>query len=198
MDNSLILHRKLSRSSIGDSKHTAFHAVFYNASLIAYAFPLFALTACFTSNANLVTTQAATATAISLPSTARAAQFIFTTNTTGGSFNSPTSGGTTLGVGNGLQAVRVFNADGSLLANGTTATTWPSWITSFEIGISGSNNTAAPNQNCATFAGANENTNTNCLFPGAGATVSCGAYPGTFSRKRSGLWSEPSDRRYWH
>ena len=55
--------------------------------------------------------------------------------------------------------------------------TWPPWLTSFEIGISGSVNTSAPNPNCATFAGSAESSAINCnLGPTASPTPSqCGA-----------------------
>ncbi|OFZ73916.1 MAG: hypothetical protein A3K03_04780 [Bdellovibrionales bacterium RIFOXYD1_FULL_44_7] len=104
----------------------------------------------------------------SVPSGAKAAKIIFK-NTSGGSFNSPAAGGTAPAPASGLQAVRVFDADG------TQHTTWPEWLTSVEIGITG---TAANSSdaNCARFADATDPTTT-CDFDDDAATpeVSCGA-----------------------
>lgn len=99
---------------------------------------------------------------------ATAAQIIFQTSA-GGSFDPPlNSNGTVPSPGSGIQATRVFNPDGSLLASTTSA--WPNWISSFEISTSGSQNTASPNAACANFANANESSTQNCIL---GTTASC-------------------------
>lgn len=125
----------------------------------------------------------------------RVAQIIFqaSTNQTSaaaGSFNSLQSQGHTQGTaptpGFGHPAVRVFNSDGSLQGSMNpstgTKTSWPAWLSSFEVGISGAINTSAPNPNCATFSSSTEPTLTNCqLGSSASPTPSqCGAPLGQF------------------
>jgi hypothetical protein len=141
-----------------------------------YVLLAMSMTGCFTSTGQFSTTQALTAPAVTLPSTVRAAQIIFTTNTTGGSFNAPGPNGTAPGVGKGVQAVRVFNPDGTLLAqDGPTGLNWPTWLQNFEIGISGSSNSAAINPNCARF-GTNDDVSASgaCVFPNPVASSNCG------------------------
>jgi hypothetical protein len=116
----------------------------------------------------------------------KAAKIFFKTGYPAGSFDSPSSGGTVATPGSGLQAVRIFNADGSLLAaNGPTDSAWPKWISSVEIGISGSNNTSAPNADCARFAAVGEDASAKCNFkglanPSASDLTACGAGTGLF------------------
>ncbi len=112
----------------------------------------------------------------------RAAKFIFKQTSPSGSFDAPSVGGTVAGPGTGHPATRVFNSDGSLLASGTTSSSWPKWITSFEIGISGANNLSALNPDCARFAGAGESAS-QCRFDGrssGGVLTPCGASAGLF------------------
>jgi hypothetical protein len=92
----------------------------------------------------------------------------------------------------GLQPIKVFNPDGSLLGSRTyntdgtvsSSNQWPSWISSIDIGISGPNNLAATNSACAQFATASEAnpSNTSCLTgPVTNRTqVACGAPAGQF------------------
>jgi len=106
----------------------------------------------------------------------RAAKIIFQ-DTTGGSFNPPSAGGgTPTTPGSGLQAVRIFNADGTVLSSGgPSSSTWPQWLSSFELGVSGSSNGSSPNGNCANFASASESSVPNCII---GTTASCPAAAG--------------------
>ncbi len=124
-------------------------------------------------------TSAATSTSSTLPSGARAAQIIFAAKYPTGSFDTPPASGTRPVPGQGLQAARVFNPDGTLLAaGGPTSTSWPKWLSSFEVTVSGATNTSAPNAQCAKFTSAAEST-ANCRpgfrKNGAGATnQNCG------------------------
>jgi hypothetical protein len=105
----------------------------------------------------------------------RAVKIIFKQNYPAGSFDASPNSGTPASPGSGQAATRFFNPDGSLLASAAAAT----WLSSFEIGISGSNNASAKNSDCAKFADATEGSaNSNCNFGGAG--VGCGAPNGLF------------------
>lgn len=121
------------------------------------------------------------------PGGAKAARIIFLQSSTNGSFDAP-SAGTAPGLGSGHQAVRVFNADGTLLANGgPTASAWPKWLSRVEIGVSGAANTAATNSTCARFADVSESA-AECSFSnqtlvsggGSGQATPCGAPAGYF------------------
>ena len=76
--------------------------------------------------------------------------------------------------GQGLQAVRLFNADGSVLAVSPTDPNWPTWLPSVELGITGpnsqytlpNNTTYSSNPNCARFASIAE-------APGGGSQATC-------------------------
>jgi hypothetical protein len=127
-------------------------------------------------NAASSSSSTATSTAPTVVATGpRAIRIIFKQSNPSGSFDASPSNGTVPTPGSGQQAVRFFNADGSLLAGAAS-----SWLSSFEIGISGSNNTAARNSACAKFADATESSSTdNCLFGTAGA-VGCGAPNGLY------------------
>lgn len=116
-----------------------------------------------------------------VPSGARAARIILKQASPTGSFDAPTSGGTVNQAGSGHKAARIFNADGSLLATSPSSSTWPKWLESFEVGISGTNNAAAPNEGCATFATATEASAANCNFGAGAGTANCGA-PATVYR----------------
>ncbi|MGE0615228.1 MAG: hypothetical protein AB7P04_06280 [Bacteriovoracia bacterium] len=87
-----------------------------------------------------------------IPEGAKAVKIIFRQASPTGSFNAPITGGTVNAVGSGLPAVRVFNANGTLLSDDSNATTWPKWLGRVEIGISGNNNLAATNPDCVRFA----------------------------------------------
>lgn len=127
------------------------------------------------------TTSAITALTTPAPAGPKAVRILFKQATTG-SFDAPPAGGTPVGVGNGLAAVRVFNADGTLLAdknNSATTSSWPTWLKNVEIGVSGPSNPSATNADCARFAGTTEST-AQCSFsnqPIAGVVQStnCGA-----------------------
>lgn len=120
---------------------------------------------------------------VSVPSGPKAVKIFFRQSSTSGSFDAPSGNGTPAVPGSGQKAIRVFNPDGSILASGGYGSTnWPSWLTSFEIGLSGSSNTSAPNSHCARFAFTGEDTGTQCDFnknanPADPDPVNCGAPP---------------------
>lgn len=133
------------------------------------------LSATVSSSTSSSATSSTSAAATVIDSGPRAIRIIFKQNYPAGSFDASPSNGTAPLPGSGQQAVRYFNPDGSLLT-GTTS----HWLSSFEIGISGANNTAAKNANCAKFADTAESTaTTNCNFGTAG-DVPCGAPNGLF------------------
>ncbi|MGK5085476.1 hypothetical protein WDW37_19485 [Bdellovibrionota bacterium FG-1] len=117
------------------------------------------------------------------------AKIIFKSSTEG-SFDSASVGGTLSKPGLGAQAVRLFNGDGSALSSGgPSVPTWPRWLTSVELGISGANNASAPGADCARFADPSESTNSQCSInfpdpakPGAMAATSmpCGGPAGFY------------------
>lgn len=122
-----------------------------------------------------------------IPSGVMAVQVIFNTST--GSFAPAPSGGTAAGDGSGLAAVKLFKTDGTtVLANGTTDANWPAWLSSVELGVTGSNSkytvafggggTFSSNTNCARFTTTAEASATNCNF-GSGA-AGCDAPAGGF------------------
>ncbi|MGZ6311761.1 MAG: hypothetical protein ACXWOH_14085, partial [Bdellovibrionota bacterium] len=117
---------------------------------------------------------------LSVAAGARAAKIIFRQSNPSGSFDSSPAGGTPAVPGSGQQANRVFNADGSLLAT-KGSSSWPAWLSSVEIGVSGANNTSSTNGPCAAFASAAEAAATNCDWQGGGAGGKpCGAPAGIF------------------
>lgn len=69
-----------------------------------------------------------------------------------GSFDAPAAAGTKNVPGSGHRVERLFNPDNSLLAASPSASSWPKWLSFAELGISGSSNDAAQNQNCARFS----------------------------------------------
>jgi len=109
----------------------------------------------------------------------KAVRLIFRASTSG-SFEAYSGDGTAPTPGSGHKAVRVFSPDNSLLAS-TTSGSWPSWLTSAEIGISGASNTSATDTNCARFSNAADAAAT-CDFDGSATTeaVSCGASAGLY------------------
>ncbi|MFZ9595604.1 MAG: hypothetical protein ACO3A2_05945 [Bdellovibrionia bacterium] len=116
---------------------------------------------------------------VTLAVSSKSARFYFQ-STGAASFDPPQASGTLNAVGSGLQAVRVYSADGAALElNGPTGTNWPKWISSLEVGVSGSANLAAPNPHCANFVTAAEsNSNpTCCTNPAAcgASSFNCGA-----------------------
>lgn len=111
---------------------------------------------------------------VSIPSTAKAVK-IFFQGSPSSSFDLPSSNllGTVAAVGSGLKPTRIYNADGSILASkGTTDPSWPPWLTSFEIGVSGSNNLSATNPHCANFVYSAENLSLPLCLPNS---YPCGA-----------------------
>lgn len=81
----------------------------------------------------------------------------FQTQDYGGSFtNSPPSAGTTPLTGSGWAANKLFTPKNEELAVGSTHALWPKWLSRFEVGLSGSANAVATNQECARFATASE------------------------------------------
>lgn len=129
----------------------------------------------------------ATPTPTVITSGPRAVRIIFKQNYPSGSFDASPSNGTPPVPGSGQQATRFFNPDGSILA-GATGT----WLSSFELGISGASNTAAPNGECARFASANEAGQTaNCNF-GPNGPVGCGAPNGLYRISETDCLSNPS------
>lgn len=122
-----------------------------------------------------------------IPAGAKAAKIVFRQAFPQGSFDPPPAIGTPAAVGSGARAMRVFNADGSLLATGgPTNANWPKWLTNVEIGITGSANTQGTNPDCARFAAAGEDTSATCdwgsaLVPPVPSTGEpCGAAPGLY------------------
>lgn len=141
-------------------------------------------TACLSPDGTLRTTgndAGSNSSTLTAASGVRAARIIFKQANPSGSFSAPSAAGTVNTPGSGLQATRIFNADGSLLADsGPSDDSWPNWISSVEIGISGSNNTAATNADCARFAATNEE-NSLCDPNGDGTyDVKCGANASLF------------------
>jgi hypothetical protein len=149
------------------------------------------LSACLSSDINrtsISTTNSDTsntATTSTLTTSARAVRIIFK-NSSDGSFNSYTgTTGTEPKPGSGHPAVRLFNPDNSLLANGSTSTSWPGWLTGVEIGISGANlgdgtgNLSAANADCARFASSD---NAFCNFDNDAGTadIKCSAPDGLY------------------
>ena len=114
----------------------------------------------------------------------RAAKILFKATNPQGSFDPVGSAdGTVPKAGSGYPAHRVFNADGSLLAQGGySSPSWPKWLTSFEVGLSGGVNSASHNPDCARFAVGDEDANTTCDFDRNPDTPgrSCGASQGLF------------------
>lgn len=131
-----------------------------------------------------------------------AVKFFLNTDDIWGSFDSPENeeGGTsTVGLVNGQprlgwQATRVFSPSGGFATGGrsigsrqydsngavTSSQGWPTWLTSFDIGISGTNNTNAKAPACARFAPSTE-AGANCnLGPNATSSSNCGAPLGQF------------------
>lgn len=112
----------------------------------------------------------------------RAVKIIFKQANPAGSFSAPPTGGTKNEPGSGQPAIRVFNADGSLLATGTQDSNWPQWLKLFEVGVSGPDNAAAKASSCARFAAASE-TSSSCNFnAGTDNTFDspCGATEGLY------------------
>ncbi len=128
------------------------------------------------------TSSPTTSTSASVPSGPRAARIIFKNSYPNGSFDTAPSAGTIVTPGSGHTATRIFNADGSLLAQGgPTSSAWPSWLQGVEIGISGGDNSSATNSNCARFAVTNENTTTCDYDPSStNSATPCGAQAGLF------------------
>lgn len=143
---------------------------------------------CFETTVNTTLTNNSTTTLVSPNSTntqtsARAVKIILTQSQNGSFTTPPPASGNPAAPGSGLQATQLFNPDGSVLANGNiTSANWPSWLTSFEIGISGSANASSPNQNCANFATYAEQAASNCSFGPliTSGTTPCGAPAGVF------------------
>jgi len=148
-----------------------------------------ALSGCFSDSSTVVPIATTTPTASPSPtstasgSAARAVKFFLNNTSTNGSF---------VGAGNsaqptvdgdgppafGFRATRYYNPDGTEIPQGT----FPAWMTFLEIGISGAQNTAAANPDCARFS-VGDDANNNCyLGPGSsGWTYSkCGVSTGTF------------------
>lgn len=154
--------------------------------LLCLVLPIYC-SGCLTGNS---ITQSSTATALSgtpsIPNGARAIKIIFKPVSQSGSFAEPPSSGTTNAAGSGVQVTRLYNPDGTTLASSTTSTSWPGWLTSFEIGVSGSANSAANNAYCARFATSgtsdSDDSQALCDYGKTGTpTQSCGA-PGGYYR----------------
>lgn len=108
---------------------------------------------------------------------------------TAGSFDAnQTPNGTPAAAKSGNYATRLFmpDNDSQVLATYGSAS-WPSWLQRFEIGVSGTQNTASPNAACANFAQTGEDTAMACNYqrpvPGAAPSpqpFACGATPPYF------------------
>ena len=124
-----------------------------------------------------------TAVAPTIPNGPRAAKIIFKAISNNGSFTDTVpSGGTPAAAGSGLAATTLFNADNTVLSTSPTAATWPKWVSSIELGISGSANANALNDNCARFASAMSDSNAMCKFkaPSDNTLFNCGAPAGYY------------------
>lgn len=139
-------------------------------------------TAASVSASSSVAASSSAATAATTSNSARAARIIFRNTYPFGSFDAAAAAGTAAVPGSGLPATRLFNPDGSPLAtNGPTGANWPAWVSSIEIGVSGSANGSAQNADCARFAKSREDTDTLCDFNLDGtAETACGAAAGIF------------------
>jgi len=114
-----------------------------------------------------------------IPAGARGVRVIFKSGPNG-SFDVPPPNGTVNAAGSGLKAMRLFTPSGLDLASGGYASAaWPKWIKNVEIGISGTNNLAAQDPNCARFALPAEDTSAQCNFDGV-TSRPCGASSGLF------------------
>jgi hypothetical protein len=134
-----------------------------------------ALTAATGAGTSVIATASPVPTVIS--SGPRAIRIIFKQTYPSGSFDASPSNGSPAVPGSGQQATRYFNADGSILAGGGPGAS--TWLSGFEIGISGANNNSAKNPACAKFADSTESTATaNCLF--GSSPIGCGAPNGLF------------------
>jgi hypothetical protein len=117
----------------------------------------------------------------------RAVRIIFSQSSKG-SFEAPSAGGTPPGAGSGLQAQRIFETwnDGSgnpvpIASAGPSGADWPAWVKNVEIGISGAANSAQTNADCARFAAVGESTAAQCDFNNDGlADTDCGAPDGLY------------------
>ncbi len=108
-------------------------------------------------------------------SSVKAVKIVFKQSSSTGSFDAPPANGTPARVGSGLKAVRYFAADGSLLSSA------PSWLSYFELGVSGASNTSAPNGACARFADSTEGSGqNNCFYSSSANQKNCGAPTGLF------------------
>lgn len=146
------------------------------------------ISGCLSSNFNTPSVKSSTTTSIlttpsPLPQGARAAKIIFKRVIDGGSFAEPPATGTVNAESGGVQATQVFNADDSVLATSTSSSSWPSWLSSVELGISGSSNQQAGNPDCARFSSSaiTSDGGAQCKFkyPSADLT-SCGAGAGYY------------------
>lgn len=139
-------------------------------------------TGCLPNNSGTATSKNLSQTAPSvtptLPTGPKAAKIIFKQVSADGSFAAAPSGGTPNSAGNGVQASQVFNPDGSVLASSTSASTWPAWLNSVELGISGSLNSASIHGDCARFATSTDE-NAKCKFD-LSTETSCGAPSGYY------------------
>ncbi|MCC7443029.1 MAG: hypothetical protein IT285_15455 [Bdellovibrionales bacterium] len=116
-------------------------------------------------------------------------KIIMKANGTDGSFNPPATGytGTDSAAGEGYPVTRIFTSGGNLVASNSDPTQWPDsikWLTSFEVGISGSANTNATDADCARFATSEpeDTTNAMCDWDGNVSTpaMPCGAPIGMY------------------
>ncbi len=108
----------------------------------------------------------------------------FKASETSGSFDAPSAKGTEAKPGAGLQAIRLFSADGTVMSSGgPSAPTWPRWLTAVELGVSGSNNVAAPSADCARFSAPGESSASQCKIvnsAGVSKAISCGGPSGFY------------------
>lgn len=140
-------------------------------------------TASSTISTNIVSSPTPTSTVTTTTSGIKAAKILFKLKTQGGSFAAPPPQGTVPSPGSGVQATQIFNADGTVLSsNGPGSTNWPGWLTSFEIGVSGTSNTSSVNSHCANFADVTESSLTNCNVGPTPipAPAKCGAPSGQY------------------
>jgi hypothetical protein len=102
-------------------------------------------------------------------------------NGTSGSFPSVPGGYAGTTGPSGWIATQLLRPDGTVLANSPASGSWPAWLSSFDISLSGPSNSNSTNGDCARFAAAGEDTSALCDFKKAGTpTVPCGASGGYY------------------
>lgn len=130
-------------------------------------------------------TSTATTNTLTRPSGAMAARIIFKTGSNG-SFDAASSGGSASSSSSGYtirvgqKAVRIFDPNSASAADALS--TWPTWISSVSVGISGASNSGSLIPECSKFADSSEASAMTCNFGTALApfAAKCGAPSGYY------------------